>query len=114
MAYVLGNRSKKRLEGVHPDLVKVIKRALEISEVDFAVIEGLRTYARQVELYNGGHSKTLNSRHLTGHAADLMAWVDGKGSWDWAYYHLIGKAMKTAAKELGVNIAGGGTGQECP
>lgn len=114
MAYRLGNRSKKNLEGVHPDLVKVVKGALEISEVDFAVIEGVRSFDRQVQLFNEGHSKTLNSRHLTGHAVDLMAWVDGSGSWDWKYYHLIDKAMKKAADDTGVHIVWGGDWEKFP
>lgn len=97
--YKLSKRSLRKLEGVHPHLVSVVKRALQLSEVDFSVTEGLRSLDRQHQLFNEGHSKTLNSRHLTGHAVDLMAWVDGKGSWNWDYYHMIAKAMKEAAEE---------------
>ncbi len=110
----LSNKSKKKLEGVHPDLVSVVKRALEISECDFAVIEGLRTIDRQHQLFNEGHSKTLNSRHLSGHAVDLMAWVKGSGTWDWEYYHQIAKAMKEAAEELDVPLEWGGDWSSFP
>ena len=108
MGYTFSKRSKKSLEGVHPDLVKVTTRALEITEVDFVVIEGMRTLERQKQLFNKGASKTMNSRHLTGHAVDLAAWVDGTVSWDWPYYAKIAKAMKQAAKELDVEISWGG------
>lgn len=106
--YQLGQRSKSRLEGVHQDLVKVVKRAIEISRVDFSVIEGVRTVERQKELVKKGASKTMRSRHLSGHAVDLGAWVDGKLSWDVEYYHKISYAMKQAAKELDVQIEWGG------
>lgn len=108
MSYRLGRRSKQRLKGVHPDLVRVVKRAIEITEVDFTVLEGMRTLERQRELVNKGASKTMNSRHLTGHAVDLGAWVDGTISWDWPHYHKIADAMKQAAEELSVAISWGG------
>ncbi len=108
MAYVLGSRSRKRLDGVHLDLVEVVKRAIEITEVDFTVLEGLRTRERQQRLYDAGASQTMNSRHLTGHAVDLGAYVDGQVSWDWPLYYKIADAMKAAAKELDVPIEWGG------
>lgn len=106
--YKLGARSKARLKGVHPDLVKVVERAIEISTVDFTVIEGLRDPARQKILKESGASQTLNSRHITGHAVDLGAFVDGQVDWSWPLYHQISKAMKTAAEELKVPIVWGG------
>jgi len=106
--YKLGARSKARLKGVHPDLVKVVERAIEISTVDFTVLEGLRDPARQKILKESGASQTLNSRHITGHAVDLGAWVDGQVDWSWPLYHQIAKAMKTAAEELKVPIVWGG------
>ena len=75
--FVLGARSLKNLEGVNPNLIKVVKRAIEISPVDFAVIEGVRTKARQAELVKKGASKTMNSRHITGHAVDIAPYVGG-------------------------------------
>ena len=108
MAYVLGARSLKRLEGVHPDLVKVVKRAIKITDTDFTVLEGVRTLAKQREYVAAGASKTMNSRHLTGHAVDLGALVGGKVRWDWPLYHKIAAAMKQAAKDVGVPLEWGG------
>ena len=106
--YKLGSRSKQRLNGVHPDLTKVVERAIQISAVDFTVLEGLRTPERQKVLMAAGASKTLNSRHITGHAVDLGAWVDDEVRWDWPLYNQIAKAMKEAAAELNVPIVWGG------
>lgn len=106
--YVLGSRSKKRLEGVHPDLVRVVKKAIQITKIDFTVLEGRRTRRRQAYLVKRGASKTMNSRHITGHAVDIAPWVKGKISWDWKYYYPIADAMKAAAKELGIPVEWGG------
>ena len=106
--FSLGPRSKQRLKGVHPDLVKVVERAIEITDVDFTVLEGLRTPERQKALVEAGASQTLNSRHLTGHAVDLGAWVGDEVRWDWPLYHKISAAMKEAAKLEGVSIVWGG------
>lgn len=108
MGFVLGNRSLERLKGVHPDLVKVVQRAIQISHVDFLVTEGLRTPARQKQLFAAGATRTMNSRHLTGHAVDLAAWVEGEVRWDWPLYAKIAVAMKTAASELGIPLIWGG------
>ncbi len=108
MGYRLGARSKKRLEGVHPDLVRVVERAIELTEVDFTVLEGMRTVARQKKLVAKGASTTMNSRHLTGHAVDIGAWVDGTVRWDWPLYYKLAEAMKQAAKELNVDLEWGG------
>ena len=106
--YTLGPRSRQRLKGVHPDLVKVVERAIEISTIDFTVLEGLRTPERQKTLLEAGASQTLNSRHITGHAVDLGAWVGDEVRWDWPLYHKIATAMKDAAKQEGVSIVWGG------
>lgn len=106
--FSLGKRSRERLKGVHEDLVKVVERAIEITTVDFTVLEGLRTPERQKVLMEAGASQTLNSRHTTGHAVDLGAWVEDEVRWDWPLYHKIATAMKTAAKELNVPIVWGG------
>jgi len=108
MEYKLGTKSLSNLEGVHPDLVKVVKRAIELTQVDFTVIEGLRTKERQAQLLKEKKTTTKNSRHLTGHAVDLAAWVDGTISWDWKYYEQIEAAMKQAASELKIPIEWGG------
>lgn len=106
--FKLSPRSKMRLQGVHPDLVKIVEHAIDISVVDFAVIEGLRSIERQKQLVEAGASKTLNSRHITGHAVDLAPWVDGEARWDWPLFNPIATAMKTAARELEIPIEWGG------
>ena len=108
MTYALSERSLRRLEGVHPDLVRVVKRAIEITPVDFAVTEGLRTKEKQEQLVKAGASKTMRSRHLTGHAVDLAAVIGSEVRWDWALYPQIANAMKSAANELNVPIEWGG------
>ena len=114
MSYKLGKKSLSTLEGVHPDLVKVVKRAIELTECDFTVTEGLRTKQRQAQLLKEKKTTTMNSRHLTGHAVDLAAWVIPEGSdkgtvsWDWKYYEQIESAMKQAALELKIPIEWGG------
>lgn len=105
--FKLSQRSIDRLNGVHPDLASVVKLAIERSEVDFMVTEGLRSKERQKELVAAGASKTMNSRHITGHAVDLAAYVNGI-RWDWPLYEKIAKAMKQAAYELNIKIEWGG------
>lgn len=109
MSYTLGSRSLSRLGGVHPDLVKVVKRAIEITPVDFTVLEGLRTLERQQQLYAAGKSQTMHSRHLDGHAVDLGAWVNDKVDWWLPLYDKIARAMKEAGQELKVPIEWGGS-----
>jgi len=106
--FVLGYVSKNNLKGVHPDLVKVVERAISLTSVDFRVIEGLRSKQRQIELVNKGASKTLNSRHITGHAVDVAALIGGSVRWDWPLYDKIAKAFKQSAKELNIPIVWGG------
>lgn len=104
-----GERSESNLKGVHPDLVKVMRLAIERTDIDFAITEGLRTKERQAELLAQNKSKTMNSRHITGHAIDFMAYVNGKGTWEWKYYEAIANTIKDCAKELGVEIDWGGS-----
>lgn len=106
--FKLSAKSLSRLEGVHPDLVKVVHRAIQNSNVDFAVLEGLRTPERQQQLVKSGASLTLKSRHLTGHAVDLGAIVGGQVRWDWPLYYKIAETMKDAARDLKVPITWGG------
>lgn len=108
MAFKLGVRSRLRLRGVHPDLVKVVERAIQLTEIDFVVTEGLRSPKRQAELVRQGASRTLNSRHITGHAVDIAALVGNQVRWDWPLYPRIASAFKQAAKELGIQIQWGG------
>ena len=83
MSFALGNKSRVNLNGVHPDLVRVVELAIKKTPVDFTVTEGLRTIERQKQLVAAGASKTLSSRHITGHAVDLAALIDGKVEWSW-------------------------------
>lgn len=108
MTFRFSSRSLRNLEGVHPDLVAVAHRALEITEIDFLVTEGLRTREKQIELVRAGASRTTRSRHLTGHAIDIAAWVAGGVRWDWPLYEELSRAFKQAAAELNVPIVWGG------
>lgn len=108
MKWLLSLRSKRNLEQVHSHLARVVRRALEISEVDFVVIEGMRTLERQKDLVASGASKTMNSRHLTGHAVDVVPLLDGKVSWRWALFDKVAEAMKIAAAQENVPIEWGG------
>ena len=104
--YKLGTRSLQNLSGVHPDLVAVVKRAIQITEQDFTVIEGVRNIDRQRQLLKAGKSTTLNSRHLTGHAVDMVPWpVDWN---DLERFEVMSEAMKQAADELDIPIVWGG------
>ncbi|EIH5523633.1 M15 family metallopeptidase, partial [Escherichia coli] len=87
--FKFSSRSEKNLQGVNPDLVKVTRRALEISEVDFGITEGLRSRYRQKQLVTTGKSQTMNSRHLKGHAVDVVAYVGSQVSWEWPLYEKI-------------------------
>lgn len=107
MAYKLSSTSLAKLDGVHPDLVKVVKRAIQITPIDFRILEGRRSPARQKQLKAAGASTILNSRHITGHAIDFAAMVDGKIRWDWPLYPRVAMAFKQAAKELGIEIVCG-------
>ncbi len=108
MSFRLSTRSWARLKGVHPRLVAVVEAALARSPIDFLVTEGLRTPTRQAALVRAGASRTLNSRHLTGHAVDVAALVDGKVRWDWPLYGRIAAAFKAAARDLDVPLIWGG------
>jgi hypothetical protein len=104
--------SLNKLDLIHPDLKKVIMRALEISKMDFHVREGMRTLEQQKIYFQRGTSKTMESRHLTGHAVDLNPVIDGHQILDSkipnVYFDMIASAVKTAAEELDVPIIWGG------
>ena len=103
--------SESRLRGVHPDLVRVVRRCAADwadPETGFIVTCGLRTLEEQKLLYKKGATRTLKSRHLTGHAIDLAATVQGQVRWDWPLYSKLAKAMKAAAKAEKVPIEWGG------
>lgn len=108
MSFSLSQKSKEKLEGVDIRLVRLVEQAIKETTVDFTVLEGLRTPERQKQLVNDGYSQTLKSKHLTGHAVDLVAIVNGKVSWEKEHYPEIAKAMKKAAADQKVNIRWGG------
>ena len=116
----LSTRDQQRLAGVHPDLVRVVERAR--LAVPFIVVEGLRTKERQAKLVAIGASRTLNSRHLTGHAVDLAYWLDdgdglpetGEVRWDWPLARKLAAALKAAAEAEGVALAWGGDWSSFP
>lgn len=113
--YKLGRQSKQRLVGVHPRLVETVTLALhEHATVDFAVVEGVRSEARQAALRASGASQVAKSRHQVqadgyGHAVDLAPWVDGRLQWELTPQCMVARAIALAAGELGVAVRWGGT-----
>ncbi|CAI0976041.1 M15 family metallopeptidase [Serratia proteamaculans] len=107
--FTFSYRSERNLHGVHPDLVTLVRMALSLSEVDFSVIEGVRTLDRQRQLKQEGHSQTLNSRHLTGHAVDLAPLLNKVIPWDrWEFFQMVADAMKESARKSDIPIVWGG------
>lgn len=107
-AFALTEADQRKLVGIHPDLLKVIHRAASFSPMPFMIIEGLRTEKRQRLLVAQGASKTMNSRHLTGHAVDIAPLDGRKPSWAWPLYHRLAPIIKQAARLEGVPIEWGG------
>ena len=101
-------RSLDSLKGIHPDLRRVIDRALQKSPLDFIVIEGVRSRKRQSELLATGASQTMDSRHITGHAVDLLPIGPNGPEFAWPLYYKLGPAVKAAAQAEGVPIVWGG------
>ena len=117
MAFNLSQRSLNKLDGVHPDMVSVVKRAIELTDVDFGVTYGVRTLAEQEELYNSGRSQTMKSKHLIqddgySHAVDLVAYFGSNVSWELNVYDNICDAMAAAAREVGCAIKWGAAWSE--
>ena len=107
MGFTLSQRSLDRLEGVHDDMVRVVKKAIDVTKIDFGVICGMRTIEEQEALVAKGASQTMKSKHLEGLAVDLMAYVGGRASWELNLYDDIADAMKEAAKLEDVPIRWG-------
>ncbi|KHK65874.1 M15 family metallopeptidase [Pseudomonas frederiksbergensis] len=106
--FKLGDVSIFELKNVHEDLVSVVKRALELTVQDFVVHDGIRSVVEQKKLMTAGASKTMDSRHLTGHAVDLVPYINGKLRWEWEPIYKIADAVRIAAKELEIPIRWGG------
>ena len=109
---------EERFVGVHPDLVAVVRRAAELGPVWFIVTEGVRALVRQKQLVAEGKSRTMRSRHLTGHAIDLAVWEDRDAdkvvdadeiSWKFPQYEALNRVMQTAAQEFRIPIEWGGS-----
>lgn len=106
MAFVFGKKSKENLKDVHPALVKIATRALELSPIDFRVSCGVRTMQQQKAMVARGVSKTMKSKHLVqsdgyAHAIDIVALPNGVVSWDFSHYRTIAGCFKQAAEEIG-------------
>ena len=107
MSFNLSSRSLAKLEGVDETLVEVVKRAIELTKIDFGVVYGMRTEAEQEKLVAAGKSQTMKSKHLEGLAVDLMAYIGGRASWELNVYDDIADAMKDAAKLEDVSVRWG-------
>ena len=112
MAFKLSQKSLDKLNGVHPDLVETVERAIELTDTDFGVIYGVRDLETQKRLFSSGKSQTMASKHLIqndgfSHAVDLMAYDGSNPSWDIVDYDNIADAMKKASKEVGSKIKWG-------
>lgn len=110
--YQFSRQSVGNMKGLHPDMVRVLHRALEITPYDFGVLEGVRSIERQREYFRNGNSTTMNSQHLIqdtgfGHAVDLVVWVDGKPTQKHKYFRKVIQAIFTAAIDLGVQVEAG-------
>lgn len=97
--FKFSQRSRNNLKGVHPHLVAIMERAIAITEIDFVIIEGLRTQQRQNELVKLGASQIMNSRHITGHAVDIVPLLNGEIRWDWPLYAKLIPFIKQAARD---------------
>ena len=115
-----GSRSRREMEQMHPDLIRVLERAIAMTEQDFTVFDGFRSASDQNALYRRGASQldgfTRISKHQLQpdgcvHAADLVPWSGGKAVWDWPAIYVIADAMFMAARMLDVQLRWGGCWQ---
>lgn len=102
--FVFGPTSERELVGVHPGLVRVVRRALTLSACDFVVHDGIRTLEEQKRFVAQGFSKTMRSKHLEGKAVDLVPVVEGKLRWWWPQIYQVAAAMRLAAEAEGVRV----------
>ena len=106
--FKFSERSLKNLELVHPDLSRLMKESIEVSTIDFGILEGLRSPERQQEVIAQGQSWTTNSRHLTGHAVDIGVFVDNRLNWDYAHYEELFKIILPQSLRLKIPVTWGG------
>lgn len=103
--------NSEKLQGLHPHLVALVN-ALNAKDENFCVVQGLRSKETQAKYFKKGASQTLNSRHLTGHAVDIVPLVDGKPEHEnWTYFYPLAETMKETAAELKIPIEWGGDWQ---
>ena len=117
MAFNLSNRSRNKLDGVHPQLVAVVEGAIKLTKVDFGVTYGVRTIAEQEKLVAAGRSQTMKSKHLVqedgfSHAVDVVAYDGSDVVWELNVYDDICDAFKVAARDVGISIKWGAAWSE--
>lgn len=109
MTWALSQLSERHLADIHTDLAHIVRQALILSPVDFTVIEGVRTLQRQQQLVASGASRTMFSRHLTGHAVDIAPWINHTIPWnDWQAFECVAQAMKQVALDMSIPLVWGG------
>jgi len=110
MPFSLDPISLGKLRGVHPDLIRVVQRCAENAALPFTfgVSEGLRTLQQQKLDVAAGKSQTMNSRHLDGHAVDLVVLVHGQITWSWPPYYVLADAMRQASVDTRIPLVWGG------
>ena len=106
--FALSAASRKELVRVHQALVSVVEKAAQLSVQEFAVHDGVRTVDEQKQMVQKGAAQTLDSRHVTGHAVDLVPYINGKLRWEWPPIYLIADAMRMGAQELKIPLRWGG------
>ena len=105
--FKLSTRSMSRLEGINPDIIRVVTEAIKLTKIDFGVTCGMRTIEEQKKLVDSGASQTMNSKHLKGRAVDLVAYIGSNITWKLNKYDDIADAMAEAARNLDVPIKWG-------
>ena len=103
----LSQKSYDNLRGVNQKLVDIVEIAIIETPVDFRVTEGLRSLSRQKHLVSIGASQTLDSKHLTGDAIDLVPW-DGGPRWEWPLIYRLAEHIRKVADIQRVSIRWGG------
>lgn len=103
----LSQISYKNLQGVNPQLVELVEIAIIDTPIDFRVTDGLRSLSEQKHLVAIGASKTLDSKHLTGDAIDIVPWINGKPKWEWPLIYTLAEHIRSVAQELNVRLIWG-------
>ncbi len=109
MNFKFGKTSEEKLSTVNSQLASVARKALELTPIDFGITEGRRSIEKQQQLVAEGASKTMKSKHLTGHAIDIVCYADDKITWDLEYYQIVANAFALACEELHLNVRWGGS-----